>query len=137
MKVRCRYIDGLSGLSELRAHYLASQGWGSLDQVTEDMKSRDQMLWDNEKFDRLTLWFEHDLYDQLQLLQILSHLHDHPRNDGELYLIQADDYLGAMQPEALSALVEKSKPVTDQQLILSKAAWWALDRTHQKYGPNF
>ena len=103
-------VGGLDGLAELRAHYLSLSGWATLDDVLEDIKARDQMLRDNEKYDRLTLWFEHDLYDQLQLIQILSFMAENPRTDAELYLVQADDYLGMLTPEELLPLGRVAKP---------------------------
>ncbi len=119
-------VGGLAALSELRARYLASSDWITLDDALEGMKERDQLLWDNEKFDRLTLWFEHDLYDQLQLLQILSFLAENPRNDGAVHLVQADDYLGVLTPEELLPLADTAKPVTQAQLLLATRAWSAL-----------
>ena len=43
--------------------------------------------------DEIVLWFEHDLYDQLHLLQILDRL---PLDGGpRVTAVPADDYLGA------------------------------------------
>ena len=54
--------------------------------------------------DEVVLWFEHDLFDQLQLLQILDYFYDEPDATGRVSLIQANDYLGPMMPEQLAAL---------------------------------
>ena len=52
---------------------------------------------DNE----IVLWFEHDLFDQLQLLQILDYFDREPDATGRVSLVQANDYLGPMTPEQL------------------------------------
>ncbi|ODR95367.1 hypothetical protein AUC69_02300 [Methyloceanibacter superfactus] len=78
------------------------------------------------KFDRVVLWFEHDLYDQLQLLQVLDWFADHPARAGTLLLVQVDDYIGRLEPEAISDLAATARPVTQAQLDLAKRAWAAL-----------
>jgi len=40
--------------------------------------------------------------------------------------VQASDYLGVIKPDELPALGEKAVKVTEQQLVLAKAAWWAF-----------
>lgn len=72
--------------------------------------------------DGIILWFEHDLYDQLQLVQILDRL---PAGTSAR-LAQADDYLSRMQPEALAASGEAAPPVTPAQHGLARAAWSAF-----------
>ena len=47
------------------------------------------------KFDRIELWFEHDLYDQLQLLQILDVFAGEDLPKRQIAPVQADEYLGA------------------------------------------
>lgn len=47
--------------------------------------------------DEVVLWFEHDLYDQLHLVQILDRL-DHPRASTVL----AGDYLAGPSPSTAS-----------------------------------
>jgi hypothetical protein len=70
------------------------------------------------------LWFEHDLYDQLQLLQILSAIPvDTP---GPVELIQADDHLGLLDARALEALWPSRIPVTPAMVELGHRAWDAV-----------
>jgi hypothetical protein len=61
-----------------RARFLANSGWGSEDQLRAGFEQRDQRLLDAfRNDDHVVLWFEHDLYDQLQLVDILALAHDH------------------------------------------------------------
>src|SRR5690606_18340230 len=66
-------------LSELRADYLADRGWGDHDTLRDNFRARDRGLANNEIFENVSLWFEHDLYDQLQLIQILDWFRENPR----------------------------------------------------------
>ena len=66
-------------LSHLRAHFIADKGWGDLEAVQAEMTARDRLLAAATDFERIVLWFEHDLFDQLHLLQLLSWFADHDR----------------------------------------------------------
>ena len=68
----------LDKLSKIRADYLSSLGWGQLSALQHDFETRDAYMHNAHQYERVILWFEHDLYDQLQLLQILSWFNDHP-----------------------------------------------------------
>ena len=118
--------DSLEDLSELRANYLAERGWGDPDTLMENFRARDRGLAHHEAFETVTLWFEHDLYDQLQLLQILDWFRQNPPGAGGLYLVQADDFLGTQSVERLAGLAGRRKPVSDAQLQLSGVAWQAF-----------
>ena len=59
-------------LREVRAAYLASVGLASVDEALAGFVARDAALADHDG--EVRLWFEADLYDQLQLIEILSRL---------------------------------------------------------------
>jgi DNA-binding transcriptional MerR regulator len=69
---------------------------------------------------QVVLWFEHDLYDQLQLLQVLAGA------QGDVELIQAADHLGPLGPDELEALWSTREPVTAEMLALAREAWDAF-----------
>jgi hypothetical protein len=73
------------------------------------------------EFESVVLWFEHDLYDQLQLIQLLDFFATE-RREG-LYLIQAGRYLGLEKPKALKTHFHLMEPVADAQLALARLAW--------------
>jgi len=55
-----------------RAAFLAAHGWGDADELAAGMRARDERLSRAVAAgDAITLWFEDDLYDQLQLVQVL------------------------------------------------------------------
>src|SRR5512141_2200096 len=73
----------LSGLSRVRAGYLASQGMGEMDDLTRSFAERDAVLERYAEYDTIVLWFEWDLYDQLQLIQLLDYFAE-KSGDGKL-----------------------------------------------------
>jgi redox-sensitive transcriptional activator SoxR len=64
-------------LLRLRAGFLAAAGWGSRRAILAALERRDaQLVGALRDGVEVVLWFEHDLYDQLQLLDVLSLAHD-------------------------------------------------------------
>ncbi len=113
-------------LSELRADFLAERNWGDPDILRENFQARDRGLAHHELFETVTLWFEHDLYDQLQLIQILDWFHENPGGREGLRLVQADDFLGTQNEQSIVKFKDKSNSVSDEQLSLASAAWAAF-----------
>ena len=68
--------EGLSldELRQVRARFIAERGWGDFDTVLADFSVRDGVFENFEAQGEVSLWFEFDLYDQLQLCQILAPL---------------------------------------------------------------
>ena len=63
-------------LLRARADFLAECGWGSRQALLASFERRDRQLLDAfREGHEVVLWFEHDLYDQLQLLDVLSLAH--------------------------------------------------------------
>jgi DNA-binding transcriptional MerR regulator len=88
----------------LRARFLAEHGWGDEAAILAELERRDALL---ARARVLVLWFEHDLFDQLQLLQVLAQLDD----EAEVELVQADDFLGSYDADRLEALWDARRPV--------------------------
>jgi len=111
----------LDVLSHPRAAFIASAGWGSFTEVSRQFAERDAALCDAGRHDEVVLWFEHDLYDQLQLIQLLDWFaaHPHPR----LSLVCESEYLGSMTPARAADLFGQRRPVSGAQLRAGAAAW--------------
>src|SRR4030095_10658531 len=62
----------LEELSVERARFIAEAGWGVLPDVMKSFGERDATFRQAGRHDEIVLWFEHDLYDQLQLIQVLD-----------------------------------------------------------------
>src|SRR5438067_6848368 len=62
-----------SELLRLRAEFLSACGWGSKRALLASLERRDRQLVEGLRDGvEVVLWFEHDLYDQLQLLDTLA-----------------------------------------------------------------
>ncbi|HEX2210629.1 MAG TPA: DUF1835 domain-containing protein [Longimicrobium sp.] len=114
----------LERLSAVRAEFLAARGGGDAGEVRRSFAERDRILACARDEDEVVLWFEHDLYDQLQLLQVLDWFADHPHP--RLTLINPPEYLGMVDPEHARELFETREPVSRGQLALGRWAWDAF-----------
>lgn len=119
----------LERMSETRARFVASQGWTALQEALRQFADRDAAL---RVARRVTLWFEHDLYDQLQLLQILATLAEQPETSAELIVIdrfpgvEPFHGLGQLTPTQLALLWPRRRPVKPAQLAVATRAWKAF-----------
>ena len=116
----------LKALSRVRAQFIFEQGWGKEEAIKQSFIERDNTLKVAGSYSKVILWFEHDLYDQLQLIQLLDWFNHHALIHTELSLICTKQYLGPLSPEALKGLYPYEKPVTDVQLQLASTAWQAF-----------
>ncbi|MDJ0867320.1 MAG: DUF1835 domain-containing protein [Myxococcota bacterium] len=127
------------GLSEaelraVRARYLASRGTGpDAPAIERSIGERDAALARCGEHDEVVLWFEADLYDQLQLVQILERLGRIEQAAtttlvciGEHSAVERFVGLGQLEPGHFPALAETRAPVGPAQLTLGRAAWEAF-----------
>ena len=118
----------LDELSTERAAFIADAGWGAFDEVRASFRERDARLERAGEDDEVVLWFEHDLYDQLQLIQVLDWFGAHPV--ARLSLVCEAEYLGQMSRQRAGQLFEKRKGVTPRQLETAEGAWLAFRSAH-------
>jgi len=113
----------LEAFSITRADFLA--GWSETPAATvlAELQERNALLARHTDFSETVLWFEHDLYDQLQLIQILDWYNGRGVN---LTLAQSNDYLGVMPLAAIAKLFPLRQPVSRRQFELASAAWSAF-----------
>ncbi|WP_299606382.1 hypothetical protein [uncultured Tateyamaria sp.] len=123
----------LSELGNLRAEYLAGPDADATD-VKRDFQLRDRHLNAAPSYDKVTLWFEHDLLDQLQILQILDWFSRAPMDDIRLDMICIDRFaekpdfkgIGQLNADQMASLVPLQQPVTETMLKLAAAGWAAF-----------
>lgn len=121
-------------LNEVRAGYIAARGWAEMDAVRRSFAERDAVIAQAGEKERIVLWFEHDLYDQLQLLQVLDRLSGLELGDTALELVMIDHHpavdrffgLGQLAREHLQELFAERRPVTAEQIELARAVWDAF-----------
>jgi hypothetical protein len=80
------------------------------------------------------LWYEHDLFDQLNLIQVLTHIRESVAARTTVSLICIGAFpgrthfrgLGELTPEELGPLFETRERVTVEQYTLASRAWQAF-----------
>jgi hypothetical protein len=83
------------GFLEARSAFLAAAGWGSAASIAAELGARDDELLVALRSGRpVVLWFEHDLYDQLQLLDVLALVQPAAVPHETLELVQVGSFPG-------------------------------------------
>jgi hypothetical protein len=103
-------------LRAVRAEFIAARGWAAHDEVEADLRARDETLAGSLGSEPVVLWFEHDLYDQLQLLQILARVPPALADSDDLQMIVVDRFLGELTAAELAALWPRRVPLTSAAL---------------------
>jgi hypothetical protein len=113
-----------AALRDVRADFIASSDWGDRREIATEMRVRDEVLASAPPDEEVVLWFEHDLYDQLQQLQVMDRLQ--ARRAGVVTAIMAPDYLGYQTADRLREWFDRRQRITDQQWDLAVRAWAAF-----------
>ena len=89
---------------------------------------------DVSSYDELVLWFEHDLFDQLNLIQLLDRLGSSGAPARRVSLISIGSFpgrpdfrgLGELEPDDIASLFPARQPIAQPQLALAARAWSAF-----------
>ncbi len=119
--------------SAIRAEYLAGP-YIDAETTARDFCERDQKLQGSDRYGRIILWFEHDLLDQLQILQLLDWFAAAGRDLGQIHILCIDRFdgvepfrgLGQLNREQMATLLPLARPVTAPMVELSVAGWAAF-----------
>ena len=132
-------------LLRTRARFLAGCGWGGRQALLSSLERRDRQLLDALRDDlQVVLWFEHDLYDQLQLLDVLALAHTEGAAP-ELIVVGSFPGrpsfagLGELTASELETLWPSRCGATPAALEAAGSAWAALqapEPTHWPSGPR-
>jgi len=85
-------------------------------------------------YDELVLWYEHDMFDQLNLIQLLPRIRALVPREKLVSMICIGSFpgrpnfkgLGELSPDELASLLPTRRPVTDAQYALAERAWTAF-----------
>lgn len=124
----------LHQLAEVRADFLHQASDAGRDEILQSFRERDQTLQAFRDFDTVAIWLEHDLYDQLQLLQLLHWFSDKDAGNTHLHLICIDNFegimpfygLGQLNPQQMRSLLGSEQPISDEQIELGRRGWLAF-----------
>jgi hypothetical protein len=121
-------------LLDVRAGHLAGPPKRTRVDVVNDLRQWRSVIDRHQSYDELILWFEHDLFDQLNLVQLLTWIRGclpapktvslvcigsfpgHPRFQG----------LGELTPSELAPLLDARQRVTEAQYSVAARAWQAF-----------
>jgi len=135
---RSRFLDA-------RAEFLSGCGWGEVAAIRDDLAARDAQFTGALQEGRpVVLWFEHDLYDQLQLVDILALAGETGFDPEQLELIEIDSFpgrpgfrgLGELSPQQLESLWPQRRTVTDEDTADAQRAWEAVRRSDPRGIPE-
>jgi hypothetical protein len=121
-------------LLDVRARFLSGPYGPTVDQATAELTGWRDVIASGEPYDELVLWYEHDLFDQLNLIQLLAWLASLPRFAPRVSLISIDHFpghphfrgLGELAPDELASLFDTRQIVMPAQYSLAASAWEAF-----------
>lgn len=116
----------IAALSRKRARFIADMGWGEFAHVSGDFAERDRMIQRLDDFDEVVLWLEDDLYDQLQMIQLLDFLGARRGRRKKVSLIVVDGYIPPLAAIKIRQLDDARPAVTPEQFDLARRAWKAF-----------
>jgi DNA-binding transcriptional MerR regulator len=124
-----------SSLRAARAAFLSSCGWGSRRSLAAALERRDRQVVDALGSGRVVvLWFEHDLYDQLQLLDALALVDESAAPIDRLELVVVGSFpgrptfhgLGELKAPELESLWAERRPAARETVALGAEMWAAV-----------
>ena len=122
-------------LLAVRSRHLAGSTDAALvDDPVNDMERWRTVIERHESYDELILWFEHDLFDQLCLIQLLAWIRERLPAAKVVSLVCIGSFpgrprfkgLGELTPDELASLVDTRQRVSPAQYSLAELAWYAL-----------
>ena len=121
----------LDQLANIRGKYLAQSGRGPYDNALAAFRYRNQSLRKFRKYNKVILWFDHNLSGQLQLTQVLNWFSQQTMGDTELRLVCTDRFPGVfkyqglymLKPKQLQLLGIHPAPVMQHQMDAASLFW--------------
>ena len=127
--------DGISEreLRRIRARFLSNSDADS-QHILADVERSVSRLDNRDSREDVILWFEHDLFDQLNLIQLLDHFAQCGAPSANVSVICINQFpghpefkgLGELQPEELTTLWDRRQPLTARECDVAHRAWSAF-----------
>ncbi|HVG19957.1 MAG TPA: DUF1835 domain-containing protein [Blastocatellia bacterium] len=116
-----------------RANYLAGSGGLGVEDVKKELSKTDEVLGDVSAHDEIIMWFEHDLFCQVNLIYLLNRFSNQDMGGAKLSLICVGEFagvenfrgLGQLSAKQMASLFDTRHRVTDAETSLARRAWAA------------
>lgn len=140
------YFDDLDSLAIDRAKYFTAQGYGDYKTIEQAYLSRNAILKDYNNYQQIILWFDHDLYGQLQLIQLIEWLGRQETGSIEISHIDLTRLkqqrtrrrrISQLLPAEIQTLFRSTIEVTQQQIEICTQAWYAYTNGNPEYIVQF
>ncbi|MDA0683126.1 MAG: DUF1835 domain-containing protein [Bacteroidetes bacterium] len=116
------WTDDNESLRAIRAAFISSKGWQEEADVLDRFLHRDRQLMDAVTNREIVLWFEHDLYDQLQFWQVISML---PEMASVTWICE-EEFVTEHDADALQALWPKRQSLNPSMRETASRLWHAF-----------
>lgn len=121
----------------VRAGFLADAYELELENCEKDLLDQESALWKFSDHDETIMWFEHDLFCQINLIYLLDWFSKQSIGKTRLSLICIGEFpgkenfrgLGELSGEQLASLFDRRHEVTEAELRLAARAWAAYCST--------
>lgn len=118
---------------EARARFIADD-WGyDFDETGAKLKQQSEKLDQLEGYERIILWFEHDVFDQTILLRLCAELGQRPDLHDRLFIQTTDRFpgidrfmgFGQLSPDQLKSMEGREQKLAKDALDFGAKAWAA------------
>ena len=121
-------------LIDVRASFLANPDDPVSTDPVNDLRQWRDVIDASDAYDELVLWYEHDLFDQLNLVQLLSYVRAHAAAGTPVSLVCIGSFpgrpqfkgLGELPPEVFPGLFAQRERIGDAQFVAGEQAWDAF-----------
>jgi hypothetical protein len=121
-------------LLDARARHLAGPADRAHVDSVNDLRQWRAAIERHDSYDELILWFEHDLFDQLNLIQLLTWIRERLPAAKVVSLVCIGSFpshpgfkgLGELTADELGSLLETRRRVSEAQYSLAEEAWRAF-----------
>ncbi|MGH9372608.1 MAG: hypothetical protein ACRD15_13860 [Vicinamibacterales bacterium] len=121
-------------LLEVRARHLAGPTGEAEVDPANDLRNWRAVIERHESYEELVLWLEHDLFDQLNLIQLLTWIRERLPPAKVVSLVCVGSFpghprfkgLGELSADELASVLETRQRVGEEQYSLARLAWQAF-----------
>jgi hypothetical protein len=122
-----------SALLDVRMRYLSGDGTTPPD-PGNDLRRWRKAIAQHDAYDELVLWYDHDLFDQLNLIQVASWIRERVPRERAISLVCIGAFpgrpdfrgLGELEPGDMLPLFEQRVPLGNAHYALAARAWTAF-----------